>query len=202
VKFVLNNQVMRRIFSLITDGRLIYGLGLAFSLFYILMLLPGEPAAEADTIIYTRIALRGMGFALALSAISLLCIGGVLYCKKRRDFNNVVLAMIVLPILPVVGGLLDSQLSIGDTRLFHDQKVSIDDHIYNLAHHSGFNLVLYECDSFGIACHSIYRGATLVFHLQRPPGCDGETHLMADHQTVSLVVDCETVFTYQPPSRT
>lgn len=105
--------------------------------------------------------------------------------------------MLAVPLAGVLYVLLVvSQPSIGDQRLFHQQSVSADGRIYNLAHYHLEQVVLYECDGLSIACRSIYRGGDIV-SLEYRQECAVPPYLVLDDQSLSLINQCEIIFFYE-----
>jgi hypothetical protein len=174
---------------------LIYGVGLGFLIFYVMMLILAEPSPESDNIIYTPIVLRTMmGQFLVVQAVFLV-LGSVFYSIQRSDWGIGIL-MILLPLL--VSGILASTISeprLGDRRLLHESSAQLGEHVYNLAGYHAGQLVAYECDSLDIVCRVIYRGARII-SLDYKKECDVPPQWVESQNSIALIIRCENVFSY------
>ncbi|MBZ0286644.1 MAG: hypothetical protein K8I30_03450 [Anaerolineae bacterium] len=184
---------------LIQRWRITYGIGLAFFIFYAVMMLAGEPSTQADIIVYTPVILRKMLPQFILCQAVFLVLGAVFYSYKWSDWGAGIL-MIVTPIIiaDVVGSAI-AQPAIGDTRLWQRESVRVGNHVYNLAGYHFAHLTLFECDVLSITCHAIYRDEEVLLSPHYPEPCHGEVALMAANNTVWLINDCETDFWHRPP---
>ncbi|MEO8613109.1 MAG: hypothetical protein ABI690_34775 [Chloroflexota bacterium] len=183
---------------LTSHWRLIYGIGLGFTVFYAVVLIVAEPSAEADTIIYTPIIVRAMLWQLILVQAVFLVIGTAVYCSSRDEWD-VGLTMIAVPL--IISGILTTSIAqpaIGDQRLFHESSVRVKAHVYNLAHYQLGQLAIYECDSLGIVCHTLFRQRGII-SLEHKEECLGPPRWETIEDTVSLIIECKTLFTHHVP---
>jgi hypothetical protein len=181
---------------------LTYGLGLAFAIFYIVMQAKGEPNPEADTIIYTQVILRGMGFFPVLPTVTLLFVGTIFLTRSRKDLDHLLLVMTGLPVLFTFATWFQNQPTICDTRVYTLDTVSIDGRIYALSRFCTSKVAIFECDSLMVVCNTIHRGAAFISRLEFERTCvgdDARTHLAVDNQTLLLISGCEALFSYHPP---
>jgi hypothetical protein len=145
------------------------------------------------------VILRNDGASFAVPALGLLIFGVGFYALKRREFDGHSFFMLIVPLALVLYVLLWlSQPAIGDERLFHRSAVRVNEHIYNLAGYHLGQLAVYECDSLGIVCQAIYRGTDLV-SLEPRKECLVPPRFVVAQQTISLIIQCETIFTHPVP---
>jgi hypothetical protein len=196
------NEVMKLLHFFNKRWWLVYGLGLTLCIFYFMMGSVGEPSAEADTIVYTQVILRGMGIVAIMPVIFLLIAGIVLLTRQRKDLDSQLLWLIVLPIFMVLLGFFKNQPTICDPRIYTLETVNMDGRIYNLSRFCTFRVAVFECDSIMVVCNTIHRGPTPISTLEFERKCvrdDARPHLATDNHTLSLIIGCETVFSYHPP---
>lgn len=181
---------------------LVYGLGLTLCIFYITMGLVGEPSAEADTIVYTQVILRGMGFIAALLPLFLLIVGTIFLTRQRKDLDQHIILLAGLPLVMVLVVFFNNQPGICDPRIYTLETVNMDGRSYNLSRFCTFRVAVFECDSLMVVCNTIHRGPTPISRLEFERKCvgdDAHPHLAVDNHTLSLIIGCETVFSYHPP---
>jgi hypothetical protein len=190
---------MRLTRFIINHWRLIYGAGAGLCLFYAVMGLVDEPESSADTIIYTQIMLREWGLTFVIPAVAILSLGIFGYYLKRREMDERGFVMFIIPLLLALYILLFvSQPLIGDQRLFHESSVQVGGNIYNLASYHLGQLVAYECDALGIVCRVIFRQRGIV-SLEYKKECLGPPRWETTEDTVSLIIQCKTLFTHHVP---
>lgn len=187
-----------------------YGISLVIIIVGIIIAIfgPSLPKPADNIVFYPWITLRETNnpLTLILLAVSILAI--VLFALKKKSFKPVVLLGAVTTIccvtaLALLGPALGNMRTgfDPDPTLTHVTSIRTSQHIYNLVRHQAFYeaigeaFILYECDSLGINCHTIYRYKSnsledVYADMEHPP------ILASDESNVTLQIAGKVAYVY------
>lgn len=108
--------------------------------------------------------MREKGNLLVVILLVCFVLGSILFALKNNSFGSgLFLAIITLISCIAILAWIGPYIGDSDPTLNHVDSTSANGHVYNLAKHNAFYeaigqaYILYECDSLGINCRTIYR---------------------------------------------